>query len=111
MKPNNEVRLIDANELICRLKSHQKFYKEHAIDFADTIATTVIESCISHVNNSAAIEAEPMRHSIKTLVKTADECKAVLLDHLCTECGSLCTDTDKYCAECGAKMEGGTENA
>lgn len=53
-----------------------------------------------------AVRAE--RYSSKAPVKTVDECKAVLLDHLCTECGSLCADTDSYCAECGAKMDGET---
>lgn len=57
------------------------------------------------------VDAEPVRHgrwseqAIRTTSRGVDE-----IGYYCSECGYFESYTAKYCAGCGAKMEGSVEN-
>ena len=71
------------------------------------------ESCaiLCWINEMPTIEAEPVRHG--RWIPAKDVKKWVSSDKfvLCTECEKLNSRKSNFCPNCGAKMDGGVENA
>lgn len=111
------VRLIDANALLNDLKESAKDAREWRDETqdeeikirAEQAFGTFIE-CALRVKNAPTIEAEPVRHGRWNYRHEDDWC-------YCTACGTdaegsdgECLETD-YCPHCGARMDGGADNA
>ena len=63
------------------------------------------------LDDAPTIDAEPVRHgrwseqAIRTTSRGVDE-----IGYYCLECGYFESYTAKYCAGCGAKMDGGADD-
>lgn len=121
------VRLIDANALLNDLKESVKAareWKEEAQDEeikirAEQSHGTFIE-CALRVKNAPTIDAEPVRHgrwkgwtTSKFTGKYKDYDEPEFKDYVyytCSECYRKSAIQELYCPQCGARMDGGSEN-
>lgn len=107
------VRYIDANKLMSDLCLRSCYNREHRCD-NDSAANEDL-AIVEMIKTMPTVDAEPVRHgqwivvAIDRLSGTAiiecPECAAVFVRSL-SEYGLNCN----YCSNCGAKMEGGTED-
>ena len=98
-----EVRLIDANALA-------------ESDMAKLIDRYLYNQCNLTVGLAAAlmpeIEAEPVRHGRWIFVGEETMPDGwTYRKHKCTECDFVTVEAKNFCQNCGAKMDGGADNA
>lgn len=106
--------LIDADELVQRMKLHLSFYKNPKCD-KDKAAKLVITNCIEHVKHSRIIDAEPVKHAHwePDYDYTESDWDGIPIEPRkfqdgwhCSDCGHYeCDNSDPYCGGCGAKMD------
>lgn len=89
----------------------------------DSEVAAIVNECVKitkHlIENAPTIDAEPVRHA-KILYNVAiekEECCGykkrkgfVLQKYTCSSCYTSIPGESKFCMECGAKLDGGTEN-
>lgn len=94
-------RLIDADALIESIK--------HGLWDWETVngieSRTVLEQTIQDIRNEPTIDAEPVRHGRWKYVNAYKGAEFGF--YQCSVCGDAWWFTMKYCANCGAKMDGG----
>lgn len=92
---NKEVRLIDANALLDHLTPviSYHYYNYHF--------SAVHEI---HIHEAPTIDAAPVRHG-KWIGSQYNR-----FGYVCSECTSAMSVKTNYCYQCGAKMDGGSEN-
>lgn len=121
------VRLIDANALLNNLKESAKDAREWRDETqdegikirAEQAFGTFIE-CALRVKNAPTIEAEPVRHGrwIDTPLPNSRVAKCSLCKFWQKTNGDdktgkhlIHNEVYRYCAGCGARMDGGADNA
>lgn len=92
-----DVRLIDGNAIVEKLKS---YYEALSPDVqSELIRRDEVSSCIAELINAPTIDAQPEKHG-----KWKRDASGELN---CSTCGYVPKwDDDKFCANCGAKMDG-----
>lgn len=133
-----EVRLIDANALKQVLQSHHDFFVRawgsfHSLPANDKARVDEITNCIAEIVNAPSIDAEPVIHArwewyeepVTSLCPDPDygwrcsHCKEDaerMIERAYPHSNVEFVDDDKppkidYCPNCGAKMDGGADNA
>lgn len=86
------------NEKYINAADCEKFFYEHLDDNGITGALNAIEEM-------PAADVEPVRHGHWI----TDDSK-IYLRHKCSECGNAVILKYPYCENCGAKMDGNTNN-
>lgn len=102
-------RLIDGNALKDKLQAHHDFFVNAWGGFGnlpvkDKARVDEISSCIAEVVNAPTVDAIEVVHGHWNISKEGfDECSV---------CGMACgiAEYDKFCSNCGARMDGGAEN-
>ena len=96
------MRLIDADALS---QKWQNVLKEKA-DEKESVAYQTFELFIDRLKNEPTIEAEPVRRG-----EWLHRNNFLLNRTTCSECGVYfdMLEVDRYCPNCGAKMDGGNE--
>lgn len=89
-----DVRLIDANALLRKLQEQQKYA---SVSDSRGRAKAILE-----VIDAPAIDAQPVKHGRWVLAASGE-----LYCSICEYVPQW--DDDKFCANCGAKMDGGSE--
>lgn len=97
------VRLIDANALMGKVCGNCQ-QKDCVPDATDTVYGCMFAESVEEANT---IEAEPVRHGRWT----KDCCEYRYFYYKCSACGFVNDARSKYCPHCGAKMNGGADNA
>lgn len=102
----SEVRLIDANALMEKVCGNCQ-QKDCVPDATDTVYGCMFAESVEEANT---IEAEPVRHG--RWIEDGEICG--IDKYKCSLCGGEVgglLDNTKYCCFCGAKMDGGVDNA
>ena len=93
----NEKRLIDAtDENIRAILEKVPYYPDEIWKFT------------AMTKRFPTVDAVEVVHSYALL---AEQPNHVVLTHKCRKCNALLLSTDNYCSMCGAKMDGGKDNA
>ena len=97
------MRLIDADELLEKLKQNLRDYRDVMND--DGVRATLI--AVNDVEKAPTIDAEPVVHG--HWIRCSDGAELQLI---CSHCGYEyieadpdCTEEHNYCPHCGAKMD------
>ena len=107
------MRLIDADELINTTKRGAKFASLFADDEFKTRVLRIMRKFIQRsINDAPTVDAVPVKHGhwIEKRKKTFFE-GLYEVEFVCSCCGNVVYGEDKYCFDCGAKMDGGEKNA
>lgn len=107
---DNEVRLIDANLVIQKLKSY--YNKLSPSIYSEIIRRDEVSSCIAELINAPTVEAQPVKHG-QWIKHRIDDPKSILYgavkDTTCSVCGKSTPYNTEYCMHCGARMDGDSE--
>lgn len=104
------MRLIDADKLI---KELEDWYKQcgGTTNQRDWIIQDVISSAMDTVNEAETIDAAPVRHGEWIPIKM-EMSFGTLNGVKCSLCGEKkVREGSNYCPTCGAKMDGGKQDA
>lgn len=107
------MRLIDANALVESILEERakipltvptapyEIVKEKPYEHGNSMRGG-IRKALRCVANAPTVEAAPVVHGRKVWL---DQPQKVLLDSKCENCNSLMLSTDRFCPQCGAKMD------
>lgn len=105
-----EVRLIDANALFLKQKSHVDLFKCSGIH-DDVIRSDEATMALAEILNAPTIEAEPVRHGRWVFVGEVTAHDGwTYRKYKCSECNFSTIEAVYFCQKCGARMEGGADN-
>ena len=108
------MRLIDADALFTKQKSHADLFKG-SDKHDDIIRRDEATMALAEIQNAPTIEAELVLHGRWDEIVCFSEHGIPMAQYECTNCGN---DIERqrgvvpaYCEFCGAKMDGGADNA
>lgn len=103
------MRLIDADELKSLLiETLENIAKKPAMDGQEMHIIAGCHMLCEMIDDAEPVDAEPVRHA--SLKETGFD-EAWCNWGYCTKCGTSNMFGSKYCNECGAKMDGGKQDA
>ena len=113
------MRLINADEILLNDESEYTKTMLEVDDTVKTIITAVHNNIQTLIQKALTIDAEIVRHGKWEKVKCNTILDKAVFSHAlkCSECGKwkfenlLITQKFYYCPNCGAKMDGGEEDA
>ena len=108
-----EKRLIDANPVIDKLKSHHDLFVDAWGGFGnlpekDKARVDEISSCIAELFNVPTVDAVEVVHGRWIVKEHSAPYGGYHLFH-CSECDEPNAKEKNYCPNCGAKMDGGVD--
>lgn len=93
------MRLIDADKLVARLNDLYEWCRDER--------RSGIEQAMCIVHEQLTVDAEPVRHGKWIEVVVAETDTSRLINWECSECAIVVDhNTDNYCPNCGARMDG-----
>ena len=98
----NKQRLIDANKAKAVLVN----MAEHLQEAGNPEMAGAVGYAAEVIGKQPTVDAAPVVHGCWTR-----EHKVNRRMPMCSACGNLQTSTSNYCSHCGAKMDGGNDNA
>ena len=96
------MRLINADDLEEVLREHGSYYRNENVFSAGVVEGFLM--AIEDLKETPTIEEEPVRHGEWKCVKAPKGSDFVF--YQCSICGEPRWSREKYCANCGTRMEG-----
>lgn len=109
-------KLIDKKETIAKVFALSGFFVDR-LDYEFELISAIIHRCCEEIDKQPTIEPKVRRGRWIEVAKHKDENGTILTDYECSECFSLLKDSfpeqieeERFCYNCGARMEGGADN-